>query len=176
MGTLIQTSQFNITSQRPYFLPLFPQDTLGAHVRSLNLGLLIQPTAQHVMAGPSFPEFSPHSLSRPRRTHPRMSRTWKPRFDATASRTVHCAYASDVQLTPLQLRLARIHHSRRQADRIDLFRRIPGADAREFAAGQRPRISLNHSNLWFDSRRGHSWPAHLAARHLHLSARRPVSF
>ena len=107
-----------------------------------------------------------------RRTHP--LRTWNSRFDAAASRAVHCRYASDVQLAPLQLRLARIHHPRRQADRPDLFRRFSGADPREFVAGQRPRLSLDHSDLRFDTRRDHPRPAHLATLHLHLSARRPV--
>jgi hypothetical protein len=49
-----------------------------------------------VWAGPSFSRSPFRSVPLFRRTHPQTSRTWKPRFDAVASGTVHCAYASDV--------------------------------------------------------------------------------
>jgi hypothetical protein len=58
------------------------------------------------VAGPWFPA-PVRSVPLFRRTHS----LWKPRFDAAASRTVHRAYGPNVQLAPLQLRLARIHHS-----------------------------------------------------------------
>ncbi|MEY2396083.1 MAG: hypothetical protein QOF94_2428, partial [Acidobacteriaceae bacterium] len=76
----------------------------------------------------------PACRGRFRQTHPPIPRSWKPRFDAAASRTVRCAYASDVQLASPQLRLARIHHPRRQADRLNLFRRFSGTNPGEHSA------------------------------------------
>lgn len=52
-----------------------------------------------VWTGPSFERSPFRSVPVFRRTHP--PRMWKPRFDAAASRAVHCRYASDVQLAPL---------------------------------------------------------------------------
>jgi hypothetical protein len=76
-----------------------------------------------VWAGPSFERSPFRSVPIFRRARS----MWKPHFNATAPGAVHRAYACDVQLPPLQLRLARIHHSRRQADRPDLFRRTSAA-------------------------------------------------
>jgi hypothetical protein len=52
---------------------------------------------------------------------------WKPRFNAAAPGAVRRAYACDVQLAPLQLRLPHLDHLRRQAHPMDLLRRTSAA-------------------------------------------------
>jgi hypothetical protein len=73
-----------------------------------------------------------------RRTRP--PRSWTPRFNAATPAATPRAYAFDacqpwlaclgrqVPLAPLQLLWAQLHHSLRQADRINWFRRFSAAD------------------------------------------------
>ena len=86
----------------------------------------LPPVGSIVWPGPEFSRSPFPSVPVFRRARP--SRSWKPRFDAAAPGSVHRAYASDVQLAPLQLRLARLPYSRRHADRFDLFRRFSAAN------------------------------------------------
>ena len=76
-----------------------------------------------VWAGPSFerPPFRSVPIFRRARS------MWKPRFDAAAPGAVHRAYACDVQLAPLQLRLPHLDHLRRQAHPMDLLWRTSAA-------------------------------------------------
>jgi hypothetical protein len=76
-----------------------------------------------VWAGPSFERSPFRSVPIFRRARS----MWKPRFNAAAPGAVHRAYACDVQLAPLQLRLPDLDHLRRQAHPMDLLRRTSAA-------------------------------------------------
>jgi hypothetical protein len=76
-----------------------------------------------VWAGPSFERSPFRSVPIFRRARS----MWKPRFNATAPGAVHRAYACDVQLAPLQLRLPHLDHLWRQAHPMDLLRRTSAA-------------------------------------------------